>query len=62
MYELNSLLWSIFCAEEVWSDLSVQKTQKIQHANSAAVKKSDQSFHHVNLNVEDLTELKTVIK
>ena len=56
------MLWSIFCAEKVWSDSSVQKTQKIQYANLAAAKKSDQNSHHVNSDVENLTELKATVK
>ena len=62
MYELNSLLWSIFCAEEVWFDSFVQKIQKIQHASLAAVKKSDQSSHYISLSIENLIEFKAAMK
>ena len=62
MYELSLLLWSIFCAEEVWSDSSVQKIQEVQHASLIAVKKSDQNSHYISSSIENLTEFKTAVK
>ena len=56
------LLWSIFCVEKVWFDSFIQKIQEIQYASLTAARKSDQSFHHVNLNVENLIEFKAAIK
>ena len=62
MYELNLLLWNILCIREIWSDSSVQKTQEVQHASSAAARKSSQSFHNISSCAENLTELKAVMK
>ena len=36
MYELNSLLQSIFCIRKVQFNLFIQKIQEVQHADSAA--------------------------
>ena len=62
MSELSLLIWSIFCVREIWSDLSVQKTQKIQYASSAAAEKSCQDSYHINMSAESLTEFKAIIK
>ena len=59
---MNLSLQSIFCIKKVWFDLSVQKTQKIQYASLAIARKFDQNSHHVSSDVENLAELKAVMK
>ena len=62
MSELNLLIWDIFYIRKIWSDSSVQKIQKIQHASSAAAEKSCQDSHHVNMSTENLIELEAMMK
>ena len=62
MHELNLSLQNIFCIRKVQFNSSVQKIQKIQHADSIAVEKSNQNSHHVNLCTENLIEFKTAMK
>ena len=38
IYELNLSLQNIFCTKKIWFNSSVQKIQKVQHADSAAAK------------------------
>ena len=62
MLELNMMIWDIFCIRKIWSNSFVQKIQKIQHASLTAIKKFSQNFYFINLNVENLIELKATIK
>ena len=62
IYELNLLLQSIFCIRKIQLNLSVQKIQEVQHADSAAAEKSSQSFHYINSYTENLTELEAAVK
>ena len=62
LFELSTAIWDIFCIKKVQSDSFVQKIQKIQHASSAAIKKSDQNSHYISSDIEDLIEFKAVIK
>ncbi len=62
MSELSLLIWDIFYVREIWSDSSVQKIQKVQHASSAAAEKSCQNSYHVSISAESLTEFKATVK
>ena len=56
------MIWNILCIRKVWSDSSVQKTQEVQYADLVAAEKSSQSSYNINSDVENLTELKAIIK